>query len=238
MSAIDSPGARGYVASEFPSRSTPWRKADYIVVDLEMTGLDPATDEIISYATIPIVEGRVRPGEVCYRLVRPRRMPDGETIRIHGLRESDLIGAPTLVEVLDDLLKEMAGRVLVAHVAPVEEGFLRAALASHGLTFRNPIIDTAAVGLELHRRAGTTPPDGPPISLTDLARSLGLPAHRLHHADGDALTTAQIFLALATRLERFMSVTVGALEDTSRPPTLLSRIQRRFRRPRLAASAN
>jgi DNA polymerase III epsilon subunit-like protein len=48
-----------------------------------------------------------------------------------------------------------------------------------------------------------------------MARALGLPAHRPHHADGDALTTAQAFIALATHLDRFTPQTVGSLE---RPP--------------------
>ncbi|MGH2743185.1 MAG: hypothetical protein ACRDN8_11995, partial [Thermoleophilaceae bacterium] len=39
----------------------------------------------------------------------------------------------------------------------------------------------------------------------------GLPAHRSHDAEGDALTSAQAFLALATHLEAHGRGTVGAL---------------------------
>ena len=38
-------------------------------------------------------------------------------------------------------------------------------------------------------------------ALSDVASGLGLPVHRQHEAEGDALTTAQVFLALATHLE-------------------------------------
>ena len=50
-----------------------------------------------------------------------------------------------------------------------------------------------------------------------MARGLGLPVHRPHHADGDALTTAQAFIALATHLEEFGPQTVGSLVRISRP---------------------
>ena len=49
------------------------------------------------------------------------------------------------------------------------------------------------------------------VPLSDAARDLGLPVHRPHHADGDALTTAQLFLALATRLDAREPQTVGSL---------------------------
>ena len=39
-------------------------------------------------------EGKVSLDDARYELVRPRRMPDADTIRIHGLRESDLVEAP------------------------------------------------------------------------------------------------------------------------------------------------
>ncbi len=209
-----------------PESSTPWRRASYAVVDLELTGLDPSTDEIVSFAVVHVAGGRIVLRDSCHRLVRPTRMPGPETIRIHGLRRADLEAAPPLDRALDELLAALAGRVLVAHVASIEESFLRAAFETRGLALRNPIVDTAALAGELERRRrgplarlrGRLSP-GPPRrpGLSELARSLGLPVHRPHHADGDALTTAQVFLALATHLDRTGPLTVGALQSLSRP---------------------
>ncbi|MDP8977546.1 MAG: 3'-5' exonuclease, partial [Actinomycetota bacterium] len=53
----------------------------------------------------------------------------------------------------------------------------------------------------LARREATTPGSASAPNLTALAGRLGVPVHRPHHAFGDALTTAEVFLALATRLE-------------------------------------
>ena len=209
-----------YMAAAFPAPETPWRAAELCALDLETTGLDPRTDEIISFATVPIEGGRVRPGGGTYRLVRPNRMPEAETIVIHGLRSEELADAPPLDEVMDELLGAISGRPLVVHVAAVEEGFLWQALAGAGGELRNPVIDTAALATGVHG------PIRDPISLTSLAQDLELPVHRPHEADGDALTTAQVFLALATALDAAEPQTIGSL--SGRRPGRLRRLLRRL----------
>jgi DNA polymerase III subunit epsilon len=245
--SAETAGRQTYLESPFPGRQVPWREASFSVVDLELTGLDPDADEIISFAGVTVRRGRIQLDDTAYELVRPNRMPNWDTIRIHGLREADLTDAPTLDERLDRLLGALTGSVLVAHVATIETGFLRAAFERRGFTLRNPVVDTAALALELSRLRREQPPSrsdsAPPgiaIStpgLGDLARWLGLPVHRPHEADGDALTTAQAFIALATHLEEFENpLTVGALQrmSTARPDdgasNLLGRLLGRLRR--------
>jgi DNA polymerase-3 subunit epsilon len=210
MPTFASPAVMAYRRTPPPAPTTPWRKAQFCVIDLETTGLDPEVDEIISFATLQIVGGLLRLNDARYQLIRPRCMPNAETIPIHGLRSSDLIGAPTLSKALDGLLEALAGRVLVAHVASVERGFLDAALKDRAMRLSNPVVDTAALAVELLRRRGRRVAD--PIGLSALARTLALPVHRPHHADGDALTAAQVFLALAAHLDALEPQTVGSLQ--------------------------
>src|SRR5947207_1448345 len=127
MPSTDSPAARAYREARLPSARTPWREVSFTVIDLETTGLDPSKDEIISFATVTVAEGRIQLADARYELVRPRRMPDADTIRIHGLREADLSDAPPLSEMLEGLLQALTGRAILAHVAAVERGFLVAA---------------------------------------------------------------------------------------------------------------
>ena len=71
------------------------------------------------------------------------------------------------------------------------------------------MIDTEVLGrVWLHERDGRGPSH---ISLGDLAMALGLPAERPHHALGDALTTAQVFIALAAHLNALKPETAGSL---------------------------
>lgn len=200
--------SRAYEETPMPDPESPWREAEFCVIDLETTGLEPQTDEIISFAALHVVGGRLRLDDACSRIVHPRRMPSEDTIRIHGLRKADLADAPPLAAVLGDLLEALAGRALVAHAAWVEKGFLTAALGEYGIKLRNPIVDTAALGAELSRRR-QAPPES--LGLTSLAKAFELPVHRPHEADGDALTTAQLFLAIATHLDLFGPQTVGSM---------------------------
>jgi DNA polymerase III subunit epsilon len=207
--------ARRYATARPAGRATPWREASFCVVDLEATGLNPRTDEIVGYAAVPVEAGRIKLAGSVAGLARPRvRMPP-ETVLIHGLRPADVADAPPLEEGLDRLLDVLAGRILVAHCAWVERGFLgRALRARRGVRLRGPILDTAVLGRLLALERHDVLP--PTAALGALARGLGLPVHRPHDALGDALTTAQVFLALAAQLDRREPRTVGSLARAER----------------------
>jgi DNA polymerase-3 subunit epsilon len=209
-----SPAARAYDRARRLDESVPWRDARYAVVDLETTGLDPRHDEIVSFASVPIDGGRVIVGGIRTAIVRPVSMPDGETIRIHGLRRADLEDAPELSDVLDLIVESLTGRALVAHAAWVERGFLASALKPAGLKPPEPVIDTGDLAARVLGSDET--PDGRVLALSEVARRLDLPIHRPHTADGDALTTAQVFLSLASKLDASELQTVGSLAGSGR----------------------
>ena len=52
---------------------------------------------------------------------------DADARAVHGIDDSDLVGAPTIKQVLDEALAFLAGTVLVAHNCDFEERFLTAA---------------------------------------------------------------------------------------------------------------
>jgi len=204
-----SPAAAAYAKAALPPLGADWRAARWAVVDLELTGLDARRDEIISLAVVPVDGGRVRAGDALYRVVRPRRPPSPESIEIHGILPGDLAAAPSLEEVVDELLAALSGRRLVAHAAFVERAFLEPALRARGVGLRGEILDT-----QLLARAWVAERTGARaerLTLGALAAELGLPVERAHHALGDALTTAQAFLALASHLEHAGGLTVRAL---------------------------
>jgi len=178
-------------------------------VDLELTGLDTRSDEIISFGAVPIEHGRVGAGRTVYGLVRPGRSLPEASVLVHGIRTVDLEGAPALEEAIAPLVEAMTGRILVAHSAAVERAFLGAAFRRCGLRLREPIVDTEVLGRLLMAERGTAPPSFLPLA--QLATYLGLPQHLPHHALGDALTTAQAFLALATHLETSGTSSVRSL---------------------------
>ena len=177
-----------------------WREAALLCVDVELTGLDPKTDEVIAYGAVP-----------CGGWPDPRRRGDpghGQTdrgrrtgaVEIHGILPGDLDSAPPLAVALAPLAEAMRGRTPIAHAAWVERAFLGPALRRAGGRLPRAIIDTAMLWrLHCVVTDGTDPGYWPLQTLTE---QLGLPSHHPHQALGDALTTAQVFLSLATRLER------------------------------------
>jgi DNA polymerase-3 subunit epsilon len=206
--------AKAYAEATPPAPGTPWAQASWCVVDLELSGLDPRRHEIVSFAAIPVEHGRVQLGDALSGLVRPSRPLSEASIRIHGLRAADLGDAPPLAEAIDPLLLAMAGRALVAHVARVERGFLSRALREQGLRLRGPVADTEVIGrLWLCERDGKAGGDS---SLGAIAAALGLPAVAQHDALGDALTTAQVFIAAASHLDALAPQTVRSLEHADR----------------------
>jgi DNA polymerase-3 subunit epsilon len=192
-----------------PAPRTPWRQAGWCVIDLELTGLDPDRDEVISYAAVPIDAGRITLGAAVRGLVRPQRDPSPASVRVHRMRAADLASAPGLEAAADALLAAMTGRVVVAHAAWVERAFLRRTLRRRHARVRGPLVDTGVLGRVWFAERDGRP--GPVLPLGQLATALGLPVHRPHDALGDALTTAQAFLALATHLDATAPQTVRSL---------------------------
>ena len=185
--------------------SRSWRDARFVVIDVETTGLDPRRDEVISFAGIPVESARILTAEAVHGLVRPQVAPGDASIAIHRLREDDLAAAPRAPEALAPLAAVMGGRIPVVHASWVERTFLRKA----GCPLPRRIVDTAVLWRRLSIERGGRDPGI--CSLSVIAMSLGLPSHRPHEAEGDALTAAQAFLAMATHLEARGHATVRAL---------------------------
>ncbi|MFC7279998.1 PolC-type DNA polymerase III [Paractinoplanes rhizophilus] len=207
-----------------PDLSRPWRAAEFCVIDVETTGLDLRRDEIIAYGAAIVTGARIPFGRATYGLVRPSRPVSVPALAVHTLRTTDLAEAPTIDQVVPELADLLSGRVLVAHAAWIERAFLNRALRPHGLRLGRATVDTAAL-MRACRLADRHTDEEP--NLEAASRRLGLPVHTPHHALGDAFTTAQLFLALATRLE-----TSAARGRKPRPLTVrdLCAISRHHRR--------
>ncbi len=169
-------------------------------MDLETTGLDPRTDEIVSVGWVALTGERIDLSTAAHRLVLPTRaLPEQSTV-IHAITDDVAArGAPPPV-VVAELLSVLAGKVLVAHNASFELAFVRAACArAFGGRFLSPAVDTLALGLRaLQRRDAAFAPRE--LRLHALRRRHNLPRYRAHDALSDALAAAELFLAQLARL--------------------------------------
>lgn len=176
-----------------------WRHVTWAVVDVETTGLDLDLDEMISIGVVPVVDGVINQPDSFYSLVRPRCPVTPESIKIHNLTPAALRDAPPPQLVGRNLAEQFTDTLIVAHAAWIEKAFLDKLSYLSEQNLPIPLIDTAA----LSRAAGVAGNDkGFEPSLEYLAQTMGLPVFTPHHALGDAITTAVVFLALAARFER------------------------------------
>jgi DNA polymerase-3 subunit epsilon len=81
------------------------------------------------------------------------------------------------------------------------------------LRVAEPVLDTAVLARQVLEGQGVGEGEG--MRLSDAVERLDLPVHRPHHADGDALTTAQLFIALTIHLDAVEPQTVGSLARLS-----------------------
>ncbi len=178
-------------------------QGEYVVFDLETTGLSPEKDAIVEIGALKIRGGIIYERERFESLVRPVN-PDGsprlipwQAAKVHGIRDSMVAQAPALGEVLPEFLDFVGGAAVVAHNVAFDGGFMRAAARRHGLLW-TPARELCTV--QLSRRAF---PRERAHNLDVLAQRLGLTFTRgaRHRSFGDVQVTAQAFLRLSELLE-------------------------------------
>ncbi len=172
-----------------------------MAVDLETTGLDPARDHILSIGWVP-VDGQVITLAGARRiLVRPPTGV-GASATIHGLTDDTVGDGCSPADALAALLPALAGRVLLAHYAPIETGFLGAACRqAHGARPPFRVVDTMELARRILTRGGAFgDPKSGALRLWAARERYGLPRYAAHDALLDALACAELYLAQVAEL--------------------------------------
>lgn len=177
-----------------------WRRVRYVALDFETTGLDPETDAVLSFGVVPIEEGRIRLDRAVYRIADPGRSLPAETVKIHGIRPADLVAAPKLEELRDELSGIIGDHQIVAWSAFVEAAFLAVTLGKSRRAWSKRLIDVRHLVVRLEERGSQVRSPAREDSLHDTAARFGIPLEDAHHALADAFVTAELFVMVASRL--------------------------------------
>lgn len=188
------------------SRSRPLSELRYCAVDLETTGLDLETDEIIAFACVPAQGSRILVHQAVYRLIRPQRYRI-DAMKFHGISPGDLKAAPPFAEVAGLILQALDSTIL-GHSVHFDVEFLRRDLKQLGLELRRDALDVALIERWLAREEGMA---GLDESFEGIMSRYGLRATYRHNALADAFFVAQIFQLQMARLERQGITTLGQL---------------------------
>ncbi len=169
-----------------PDLNRPLGEADFVVVDIETTGLAPPGARITELAAV-----RVRRGEVDLefsQLVDPGCAIPPKITEITGITTAMVRGQPRIEDVWSHFLSFLGGQVLVAHNARFDLSFLDCeAERLSGQPLPHPELCTVA----LSRRAW---PALERHTLDSVAAHLDLRFRERHRALGDACVTAQVLL--------------------------------------------
>ena len=182
----------------------------FCVVDLETTGGSPTQGRITEIGAVKVRGGEVLGEFRCF--VDPGQALPAFITVLTGITDRMLAGAPFEDEAVPLLLDFLAGCVFVAHNAPYDTGFLKAACERLALRWPNPqVIDTARLARSLLTRD-----EVPNHKLATLAQHFHTKVQPTHRALDDARATVDVLHGLIERLGTSGVFTVEELSTSMR----------------------
>lgn len=191
-----------FYSCSLPAPDTPISEVTFLAVDFETTGLDAKKDDIITIGVVPFTLNRIYLNQSRHWTIRPRQKLEEESVVIHGITHNDILDAPDLSEVLDDVLEALSGHIVVVHYRRIERDFLNNALKvriGEGIEF--PVLDTLEIESDIqdklagglwNKLKGKQPGS---VRLGQSRRRYSLPDYTPHHALTDAIATAELLQA-------------------------------------------
>jgi DNA polymerase III subunit epsilon len=171
----------------------------FVVLDLETTGLNPATDAIVTMGAVAVVGGDILLEDSFSALLKVSE--NTTAVTVHGVTRDQSLNGLDEPAALEGFLEYLKDGVIVGHHIGHDITAVNAACARHWeLALLNRSIDTMDLTLHLERDGAFA---GRPairhFTLDALCEMFHVVPHDRHTAAGDAFITAQIFLRL-TRL--------------------------------------
>jgi len=165
---------------------------EYVVFDLETTGLSPwGGDEIIEIGAMRVFGEQVDEKDIFHSLVNPKRLIPEEATRVNGITNEMVASAPSLDEVFPKFLNFIESSSLVAQNARFDMGFITKYLMQYKVRRDIDVYDT----MSFSRRVF---PNERRHNLDVIASRLGLkvkPSER-HRSMGDVRLTAEAFVRM------------------------------------------
>ena len=184
-------------------------------LDCETTGLNVATDRVVSAAGIVMHGPRLYRHLAYDRLVNPGMPIPASSTAIHGITDDMVASAPPVAEVLAELSGLLRGRVVIGHNIAFDLAVLRAEAARHGVAWTDPpALDTALFFSFLYPRHRD-------LNMEAVAAMCGAEIEGRHTAFGDCLVTAEIFAGMLPMLAERGVTTLADAERIMAQPSVM-----------------
>ncbi len=178
--------ARCVFGSKYPSFDD-----EMIVFDIETTGLSNRSCKIIEIGAVKIKAGSVI--DTIDFFVDPECPIPKEITELTSITDEMVAGQIKEREAIERFLEFAGDRLLIAHNANFDVGFIRIAADRHGIPFNNTYLDT--VGLSRYVN-----PELNKHKLDIIANHYNLHEFHHHRASDDAEMLAEIFFVMMERL--------------------------------------
>ena len=167
---------------------------DYVIFDLETTGISCTSDEVVEISAVK-VEGGVVVDEFT-TLVNPGRPIPYQATSVHGITDEMVENSPMFREALADFNDFIGDSVIVGHnIHNFDMNFIQRDTQKYfGKYIGNDYIDT----LEIAR---LYLPELPGRSLVELADHYGIESQGAHRALNDCRMNQQVFECLRREIE-------------------------------------
>lgn len=174
--------------------------SEFLVLDFETTGLNPQKNQLLSVGFTTIAGGRVQLGKSEHYYVRFRGTIPDSTIAIHHITEQEATQGIRVKDLFPLILQRLSGKILVAHFADIEVGFLqKIAKSVYGIELPLFVVDTLQMAYYLkYKGAVHIPQDA--LNLFTLREQYQLPRYKAHNALADAVSTAELLLVLVDEM--------------------------------------
>jgi DNA polymerase-3 subunit epsilon len=186
----------------------------FVVVDLETTGLDPATDAIVTIGAVAVENEEIVLEDSLSLLLKVAH--NTSAVAVHGVTHDRSLAGFDEPEAIERLLDYLKDGVIVGHHIGHDITAVNTACERHwGASLLNRSLDTMDLTLHLERDgAFAARPAIRRFTLDALCEMFSVVPHDRHTAAGDAFITAQIFLRLVRLAPRFGR---GTLERICEP---------------------
>ncbi len=159
---------------------------EFVVFDIETTGLNSHTNEIIEIGAVKIKAGRIV--DRYSQLINPGRPIPYHITEITSITDEQVANEPKIDEVIGKFVDFIGDAVLVAHNAPFDMGFIKRDIKKYlNINLQCSVIDTLQMARDLF-------PDLKKYGLGDLNKTLGLSLEKHHRAVDDSQATANMFI--------------------------------------------
>jgi len=165
---------------------------EFVVFDIETTGLRPDKEAITEIGAVKIVNGEIT--DRFQTFVNPEKPIPRNITELTGISDDMVANAPLIDEAINEFYNFCGSAVLVAHNASFDTSFIKTAAKNCGLGFDFTYIDT----LELAR---CTVEGVKNYKLDTLTKHFKVKLANHHRAIDDAAATGEVFLELIKLLE-------------------------------------